>query len=331
MAIFKFDPTEKIAPDQWLIDHFVPLGQLVSVIAKRGAGTSFWVEAMAVCIACNKPFLGAGVSAGDVLIIDQHIPEMTLKRRLACMAKAMDCAPAHEICIYSMEGLSIQDTPNVIKQHPAAVMVLIDSIDSISGGFDCNSANANDMECNIAKIKNECLHANRTVIITHHMPQSTKVTIEELMTGDPARLAMDNSVPVQEVDSYYILGSPCNKSGKMSSLYVRPILKKQAIPSGPVILDFRDNDSGMSFAFNGEYPIFENECQEDIMLMFRHDVRNRKVREVYNDLKEQHGVVRIRKELRVLACQGKLIERREKSTAFVYRLPEKTDMMSPVQ
>jgi hypothetical protein len=329
MSIFKFDPAEKIAPDRWLVDHFVPLGQLVSVIAKSGAGTSLWVEAMAVCIAYNKPFSSAGVSGGDVLIIDQHVPEMTLKRRLACMAKPMDCAPAHEIHVYSMERLSMNDTLKVIKQHPAAVMVLIDSIDSISCGFDCNSAN--DMERTIAKIKNECLHANRTIITTHHISRLAEVTLEELMTGDPARLASDSSLPVQQVDSYYILGSPCKQGGKMSSLYVRPVSQKQAIPAGPVILDFHDDSTGMWFNCKGQYPIFENKCQEDIMLIFRHDVRNRTVREVYNDLKEQHGVVRIRKELRVLARQGKLFECREKSNAFVYRLPEKADLMPPVQ
>jgi hypothetical protein len=133
MAIFKFNPSEKFAPDHWLVDHFVPLGQPVSVIARSGAGTTFWVNAMAVCIAYNKPFSGAGLSRGDVLIIDQHVPEMTLKCRLACMAKAMACAPAHEICIYSTEGLSIKDILKVIKRHPVAVMVKAAVVFSVPG------------------------------------------------------------------------------------------------------------------------------------------------------------------------------------------------------
>jgi hypothetical protein len=58
-------------------------------------------------------------------------------------------------------------------------------------------------------------------------------------------------------------------------------------------------------------------------LLFRNQDRDRTVRDVYNDLKEKWGINKLRDELRELAHQTKLTERRDKTSAFVYHLPEK--------
>ena len=284
---------------------------------------SFFAESIAVCVAHGKPFLGAEVIDGDVVIIDQDTPDKTLKRRLAAMSKAMGCEKKHEIHIHSMDGLSLKDTLlTVIKQHPAAVLILIDSLNSVSVGLDSNSTN--DMS-RLSTLKKECLRPNRTIMITHHISQHADITLEDLMTGDPAGLAMGSSVLIQQADSYYIIGSPGNKNGKMSTLCVRPVAKRQPIGYGPVILDFHDDEeTGMWFDYRGEYVVTENECQEDILLLFSHDGKDRTVREIYNDMREKWGMIKVRDELRELAHQNKLSERKEKTNAFVYRLPEKT-------
>jgi hypothetical protein len=284
---------------------------------------SFFAEAIAVCVAHDHLFLGAEVIAGDVVIIDQDTPLKTLQRRLAAMSKAMVCEQKHEIFIHSMEGLSLRDTLlHVIKEYPTAVLILIDSLNSVSAGLDSNSTN--DMS-RLSTLKKEYLRPNRTIMITHHISQHAEITPEDLMTGDPAGLAMGSSVLIQQADSYYIIGSPGNKNGKMSTLCVRPVAKRQPIGYGPVILDFHDDEeTGMWFEYRGEYVVTENECQEDILLVFSHDGKDRTVRELHNDMREKWGMNKVRDELRELAHQNKLAERKEKTNAFVYRLPEKT-------
>jgi hypothetical protein len=62
----------------------------------------------------------------------------------------------------------------------------------------------------------------------------------------------------------------------MSTLCVRPVAKRQPIGYGPVILDFHDDEeTGMWFEYRGEYIVTENECQEDILLAFSHDGKDR--------------------------------------------------------
>jgi RecA-family ATPase len=321
---FAFDPKAKIPEDQWLVEQFIPLGHLIPMLALSGVGKSFLAEALAVSVAYGKPFLGAEIFEGDVLIIDQDTPEPTLKRRLAAMAKAMGCEKKHRLDILSMENLSLKDTLiRAILQYPTAAFILIDSLNSVTGGLDRN--NTNDMSV-ISRLKMACLRPNRTVMVTHHISQHAEVTLEDLMSGEPDGLAMGSSVLLQQADTYYILGAPAARSGKMETLYVRPIAKRQAIEYGPIILNFHDDDTGMRFEFQGDYVVTENECQEDILLLFRHDSKERTVREVYNDMREKWGIIKVRDELRELAHQGKLLERREKNNAFIYRLPDKASV-----
>jgi hypothetical protein len=110
--------------------------------------------------------------------------------------------PKHKLFKLSMKGLSFSDGSlyKAIAEYPSAILVVIDSLHTMVGSLDMNSAK--DMSV-LAVLKSRCLNENRTIVISHHISEKKEKTIDDYMVGPTSALAMFSSTINQDLNNYY--------------------------------------------------------------------------------------------------------------------------------
>lgn len=318
MPEFSFDTA--IKETEWLVESLVPMGQLNVVLAQAGVGKSLLVENLAVQVIYGEAFCGFDTVEGDVLIIDQDTPENVLhKRLLQFRNKFGETERKYKLFIENMKGHSLYDNTlqTLIRDHPTAKLIIIDSLHSVCGRLNPNYTS--DMS-RLAMLKETCLRPDNTILLNHHISQKEVLTIDDLMLGETNHLAMGNSAIIQQADTYYIVGAIANE-GKTDRLYVRPVSKRVSIPMKPVILRMVDTDPGETLVYDGYYEPELADVEVDAMMLFREQRLERTVKEVYESMGHKHGEIAVRKALASLEKKGKLLLSRHKANLFRYKLP----------
>ncbi len=315
----EFDFNVTIPDTQWLVEDLIPKGHLCFVLAKAGVGKSLLVEALSLYCIHASNFIGKKTIEGDVLIIDQDSPENVLKKRLIRLNAAFNIPPKYKLFIkQGSYKLSDGTLMTLINDYPSVVLVIIDSLHSVCGRLDPNSTT--DMN-KLSGFKDLCLKQGKTIIFNHHISQKYEATLDDLMTGETGQLAMGNSAIMQQADSYYIVGATAN-NGLTNRIYVRPVAKREAIPSKPIIIRLIQKDNGEALSYDGVYePELDADIYRDIIMLFRELNKERTVEEIYKDMGHRHGENAVRKALIELDKQGKILLSRSKSNLFKYHLP----------
>ncbi len=335
--IDNFTTDIKIPKTEWLVDNLIPLGHLGFVIAQAGIGKSYFTEQLAACIVYGKPFLGLNVRSGNVLLIDEDTPEKVLMRRMSkFVTYYKDEKRVGELRVKSMMGLKLSEKGKLlsaIAENDDTVLIIIDSFNAICGELNPNTTR--DM-ARIQILKQYCLNEHMTILINHHISEKIEYSAHELMTCDPHTLAMGSSVINQQADTYFILGSPNINNGKLESLYVRPVSKREMIPLNPFKIDYIEQDGHSYFDKLAMIDIKRDlldEVESDIMIIYREENKpeGRTVNEICNLLDGKHGIVTIREALKALEIKGKIKYRKSKHNLFHYYVPEeKAEWPSPV-
>lgn len=317
MPIFDFDVAVEEAT--WLVENVIPMGHLCVNLAQAGVGKSLLVENLAVHVVCGVPFCGFPTVEGDVLLVDQDTPRNTLYRRLIQSFNALEQSKKHEITVESMGGYYMHDNTllTLMRDHPSARLIIIDSMHSVCGRLNPNYTS--DMSY-LAKLKEHCLNERNTILFNHHITQKLVLTVDDLMLGETNHLAMGNSAIIQQADSYYIIGAEA-KEGKAERIYVRPVSKRIAIPTKPIIFRILATDTGEKIEYEGLYEPELELAEQDILMLFREQMKERTVRETYDDMGHKHGEKQIRSGLASLERKGLLFMSRHKANLFKYRLP----------
>lgn len=316
----KYNFNHKAEETKWLIDKLVPAGHLCFVLAQAGVGKSLWVEAMAISIIYGIPFGDFKTVEGDVLLIDQDTPITTLDKRLLRFGTALGLGePKHNLILESMAGYSLSDRTlqTVISDHPEAVLTIVDSLHSVCGKLNPNYTT--DMSV-LAKLKSTCINSHNTIIFNHHISQKEDLSVDVLMNGDTARLAMGSSTIIQQADTYYIIGATV-VDGKTERIFVRPVSKRVSIPGKPSIFRLVPTDNGELMEYDGVYEGGMADEEVDVMTLFREANIDRTVKEIYEAMGHRHGETTIREALTVLDKKGMLVMSRHKANLFKYRLP----------
>ena len=315
----EFNFNRVIPETSWLVENLVPSGHLCFVLAKAGVGKSLLVESLGIHCVHAVNFAGLKTVEGNVLIVDQDTPENVLSKRLIKLSSAMENKPKHKL--YVVKGnykLSDNTLQTLINDYKDVVLVIVDSFHSVCGKLDPNSTS--DMN-RLASFKDMCLNQNKTIIFNHHISQKTDITLDELMTGETGSLAMGNSAIIQQADSYYIIGATAD-NGLTNRIYMRPIAKREAIPSKPIIIRLIQTETGEKLSYDGVYePELDEDIHHDIVMLFKELNKERTVKEVYEDMGHRHGENSVRKALAQLDKKGKVIFSKSKANLFRYRLP----------
>lgn len=316
----EFDFSIEVQETKWLVDRLIPYGHLCFMLAQAGVGKSLIAEFLGACMVHSQPFAGMDTMDGDVLLVDQDSPSNVLHKRLKNFATGLHSIKKHKLFLESMKGYSLYDNSlmSIIHSYPTAKLVIIDSMHSVCGKLDPNSTT--DMS-RWAKIKNECLTKENTILVLHHITQHSDFTVEQLMGGNANGLAMGNSAIIQQADSYYIVGASA-KNGRTEKLYIRSVSKRVSIPQKPIVLSVINPECGGEImAFDGNYAPEMDECQVDIMTLFSEQNQiERTVKEVYETMGHKHGEKNVRESLNELAKNGKLIMSRNRANLFKYKL-----------
>ena len=328
-----------IPETEWLVEGLIPLGHLGFVIAQAGIGKSFFVEQLATCIVYNKPFLGLKVKKGNVLLIDEDTPEKVLMRRLNKLTAYYNGQErVGEFRVKSMTGLRLSEKGGLLSalvDNDDATLIIIDSFNTVCGELDPNVTRSMSR---LQTLKQHCLKEHMTILINHHISEKTERTAHELMSCDPHNLSMGSSVINQQADTYYIIGSPDINKSRLESLYVRPVSKREMIPTNPFKIDYIE-ENGYSH-FNELVTIDMNKdlldnVETDVMIIYRETQGKPEgytVSEIYNALAGKHGIVTVREALKQLEIKGKIKYRKSEHNLFHYYVPkEKEEWPSPVR
>lgn len=317
---FDFEGKEQAL--KWLVEPLIPDEQLVFFLAQAGVGKSLLLESLATSVVFGIPFCGFKTEGGDVLLIDQDTSTSTLQRRLLRFGRAAQSIqpkPKWTLFYKSMQGYSLGDNTliPVIRDHPSARLVVIDSLHSVCGKLNPNYTS--DMNA-WARVKEHCLESNKTIAVNHHISQKWELSIDELMVGDSNRLAMGSSAIIQQADSYYIVGARANE-GRAEKLYLRPVAKRVSIPLNPIVLRILEKNEGEQIEYEGFYDPGLDDAEYDIMTLFQEQETERTVKEVYEAMGHKHGEMKVRQALSSLEVKGRLLISRHKANLFRYRLP----------
>ena len=316
----EFDFTEELQEVKWIVEGLIPSGQLCIFLAQAGIGKSLVVEDLAVSIVYGEPFCGLNTIASNVLIIDQDTPSDTIRKRLKRFSLGKSKEKEYSLYLESMGGYSLATDRlfNVINDYQSAKLVIIDSLHSVCGRLNPN--HTVDMGV-LAKLKKECLTPDRTIIINHHITEKTEYTVDLLMAGDTHKMSMGASAIIQQADTYYIIGASA-ENGVTEKVYIRPVAKRQSIPTKPIILQMLQLDNGGErLEYAGKYEPEFGEVDKDIMTLFREQNVVRTVKEVYESLGHRYGEGKVRTSLAELEQRGYLALSRHHHDLFKYRLP----------
>ena len=323
LEVDDFDPSIKIEDTKWIVENFIPTSHLCFVLAQAGVGKSLLVESIATAIVCGVPYGGLKTVEGDVLIIDQDTPTNTLNRRLSRLISGLGVPKKHHLWIKSMQGYTLSERTinTIIADYPTAVLTIIDSLHSVCGKLNPNLTS--DMNI-LSRLKQERINSHNSILINHHITQKLEdPSVNNLMTGDTASLAMGSSVIIQQADSYYIVGATA-KDGITERIYVRSVSKRVSIPGKPIILRViptGKEKQGETVEYDGRFDAGVVGAEQDIMILFREQNIDRTVKEVYEAMGHKHGENAIRDALETLDQRGLLIMSRHKSNLFKFRLP----------
>ncbi len=317
---FNIDPVET----QWVVDGFIPRGHLCLVLAQAGVGKSLLVENLAVHIVFGQPFCSMKTIEGDVLLIDQDTPTDVLTKRLASLGKGIQAKQKHKLFVESMNQYSLYSKSSsnslatVINKHETAMTVIIDCLHSVCDKLNPNSTG--DMGV-LARLKQECLTGERTIIINHHISEKRNLTIDELMASNPHSLSMGNSAIIQQADTYYIVGGEA-ENGLTNKLFIRPVAKRVAISSKPLVLKVtKPTDDSEGLEYFGMFEPEFSELEQDILTLFRERPSDRSIKDMYDDVGHKATEKEIRESLASLEKKGLLIMNRKSHNLFKYRLP----------
>jgi len=314
-----FDFSTVVEEATWLVENIIPMGHLCVNLAQAGVGKSLLAESLAVHVVCGVPFAGFPTIEGDVLLVDQDTPQNTLNKRLVQTFSALGVSKKHELIVESMHGYYMHDNTllTLMRDYSGVRLIIVDSMHSVCGRLNPNYTS--DMSY-LAKIKEFCLNGQNTIIFNHHISQKMVLTVDDLMLGETSHLAMGNSAIIQQADTYYIIGAEAEE-GKTTRIYIRPVSKRISIPTKPIILHVFPTEFGEKMEYEGLYEPELELAEQDVLMLFREQTRERTVRETYDDMGHKHGEKQIRSGLASLECKGLLFMSRHKANLFKYRLP----------
>lgn len=232
-----------------------------------------------------------------------------------------------------MKGYSLENDSliNIIKDYldnyPNIKLIVLDCLHSLCGKLDVN--NTKDMN-RISFFKNSILGYKNdlTIILVHHISEKKAL---DLMSCDSHNLSMGNSVINQQSDEIIILSpdnTTHNRDKKLSKLNIRPISKREVIPINQFTVNFISKKNKLNFTFDKYYKKQESQIFNDIMTLFKDESKKRakqsfSVTEVYEKLKNLHGIGSIRESLKVLENEGLLKVMIHKPYPFEYILTKK--------
>jgi len=323
-----FDFNKPVEKESWIAQRLIPSKMLTFIVAKSGTGKSLLMEYLAVCLVYGKKFLGKKIKAGNVLLINQDMPDDALARRLKAFAMYLESKGfkrKYKLYVESNKGFQLSDGSLLerILKYKTVKLVIVDCLNSVIGKADVNSTR--DMAI-LPKFKSAVIGSGKTLVIVHHISEHANVDIDKIMTTpDTNKLTMGNSIINQQADNLIYLAS---KHGNLfSRFYIRVVGKRVISGQKPFVAKcFMPNDGKSYIIMKGLYehqlkPLFE--IDKDILKLFREEPKERKTYQVLLDMGSKWGRNAVRASLKRLVKRGLLIEHRIHNQLFTYSLPNR--------
>lgn len=171
--------------NKWVVNGLIPEGHIVLLLGTPHSMKSWLIEQIAICCSTGQPLFGEEgykTQVSSVIIVDEDTPTDTLTTRLSRLKSGIDATTKEPITPLSMTGFSLSNEPSMqmllalIAQKEGKVLVILDSLSSMSGAWDLNkSRDANRIFDQIKRLKS----AGATVIVAHHMSLKKESSFED--------------------------------------------------------------------------------------------------------------------------------------------------------
>lgn len=304
---------------RWLVDGIIPLGHIVLVVAKAGAGKSFIAEQIAISVATEKEFIGKSVLGGDVLIVDQETPKDTLGNRLKRFING--CGEVvHGLEICSMENHLFSDGTmgKLLNKRKGVRLILLDSLLSLSHAWKIND---NTDMSKVGNILKDIIHPEGTIVVVHHCghrgnPSKPDNPFDSLVLGATAIDAF--------ADTEFAIWNPNPDTEPISELGIRPRPKKASLNiNDAFMIKLLEDEDSAHFIYIGEMSDKLSPAEEDCYNIFTQGSGPLYVRDVEDKLRGLYSQGEIRNVLKSLDVYRKLLQKyTEGHNKFKYALRE---------
>lgn len=228
----------KPSPEQWLIDHFLPLNGTTILSADPGVGKTWLAMEMALSVAKGKPFLEKfPTKQGSVLYIDKELGLDESHRRLHKLG--FDRNTPLYLATDKTFLLNKDTCPRMIEvcNNLGVKLLVFDTFRRIHKGEE----NASKEIAAIFYYLNSFLDYGISVLLTHHNRKSINGSVESVMRGSTD---IDGAV-----DHHLSLSVDKENSNEFTVRFKK--VRREAKQKAKTIL-MQDSPEGITFKYAGD-------------------------------------------------------------------------------
>lgn len=224
-----FDSRSVTVKREYIVDKFLAAGSMSTWLSQAGVGKTYLMTELAVSVATGKPFMGMPTKKMKVLYVNQDQASDDSSDRVKQCLCYHGISETPNLITAFMEGLRIDDgSLQAAIKDVGAGLNIIDTLTSVKGRLNLNdSKDAGTLK----QLYQDCIKPKTAITFTHHISEHKKFGLGEIMTCDPADLAMYSSVINQTMDGYYVVAN-LHKGEHARELYIRPVVKRYKIGYG---------------------------------------------------------------------------------------------------
>lgn len=230
----------------YLISGLLARGTNNTLISQSGVGKTYLSFDMAVAVALGKPFLGLKTVKSRVFVVDQDQPADDSNMRMSQFLNYHKVDESENlITSFNQDELQLRDGSLLKATNEVNPdLLIVDSLSTVSAGLNLNDPTDSQKFKNFHR---SCTNKSITILFLHHVSDKKVIGYNDFLTCDAGSLSMYSSVFTQAIDGYFICYNP-NKGKDLSSLLVRPVMKRYKINCKTFETSMEQTDSTLHFA-----------------------------------------------------------------------------------
>ncbi len=226
----------------WLVEDWLPFGHRCMDTAPEGSFKTILGCWIAVCVASGTPLFGQPVHQGNVMLVDEETPELSLNYHLERLSNGLGLR-YKDLPIYTlnMSGFRFDrkvQMENLLKSVRAIdpVFIRLDSmLAMLPGGRQSQSEN----DCHLGEIirdnLNQLTSPTRTILLAAHSKKYIAgLTLDEIKEMQMQEIVRGHSSIVGEgCDTGFII-KKISEHPRPTMFCIITIVRRQAIPAGRI-------------------------------------------------------------------------------------------------
>jgi hypothetical protein len=307
--------TEEFGEVGWIVDKLIPLEGTTALSGSPASFKTWLALDIAIKVAKGEQLFGKfNTKKTGVLIIDEENGKRLLNSRLKKMCQVADL-PVYFICLSGFKlGRGLLAKVVEITQKYGVGLVIFDSLVRI---HDADENNAVEM-AGVFRYFKELNKRGLTVLVTHHNRK------KGIFKEDPAQSIRGSSDISASVECHLALDR------KRGESFVTVIQAKNRVAEElkPFNLNIISDDNNWKFEYAGELDEkkMKKEDEQSLFLEVLKNLKEADLVEIYQSLKGEVGINKIREIAKELKGKGQILSKKEAHNREVFLLAESIEL-----